>query len=174
MATHDPVPHRQLAVLHLEAHSAEAAAGGQELLAGAVEPVDLDPASGQHDDLLGRIVGSLLPGRPPVLQQGQGGGRLGVGGHHPVMGPVGGHRLLHQPTSHELQGFAFPSLVLAAVLHQLAGSQAQSQGAEAAAGINRRQLPVVADQHHLGLRVLGMLKQAAQLAAAHHAGLVHH
>jgi hypothetical protein len=49
VAADDPVPDRQLAVLHLEALLSEAAAGGQELLAGAVEPVDLGPAGGQHD-----------------------------------------------------------------------------------------------------------------------------
>jgi hypothetical protein len=96
---------------------------GQELLAGAVEPVHLGPPGGQHDDLLGRVALCLLPGRPPVLEQGQGGGRLGVRGHHPVKGLVGGHRLLHQPTSHQLQGFAFPGLLLAAVLDQLAGAE---------------------------------------------------
>ena len=41
-----------------------------------------------------------------------------VGGHHPVMGLVGGDGLLDQPRSHEVQGFAFPGLVLPAVLNQ--------------------------------------------------------
>jgi hypothetical protein len=52
-ATHHSVPDGQLAVLHLETRLAETATGGQELLAGAVEPVHLGPAGGQHDHLLG-------------------------------------------------------------------------------------------------------------------------
>ena len=90
------------------------------------------------------------------------------------MGPVGGHRLLHQPVADQLQGLAFPGLVLAAVLGQLAGAEAEPQGAEAAAGVDRGQLPVIADQHHLGLGLLGVVEEAGELAAAEHAGLVHH
>jgi hypothetical protein len=137
MATHDPVADRQLAVLDLQPLASQAAAGGQQLLAEAVEPVHLGPAGGQHHHFLAGVVVDLLPGRPPVLQQGQGGGRLGVGGHHPVMGLVGGHRFLHQATADEVEGFAFPGLVLAAVLGQLAGAEAETQGAEAAAGVDR-------------------------------------
>ena len=116
----------------------------------------------------------LLPGRPPVLEQRQGGGRLRIGGHHPVVGPVGGHRLLDQPRADQLQGLAFPGLLLAAVLDQLAGAQAEAEGAEATAGVDRGQLPVIADQHHLGPGLLGVLEQAGELAAAEHAGLIHH
>ena len=174
VAADDPVPDRQLAVLDLEPLGAEAAAGGQQLLAGGVEPVHLGPAGGQHDHLLGRVVLGLLPGGPPVLEQGQGGGRLGVGGHHPVMGLVGGHRLLDQPGADQLEGFAFPGLLLAAVLDQLGGAEAEPEGAEAAAGVDRGQLPVIADQDHLGLGLLGVLEQAGQLAAADHAGLIDH
>jgi hypothetical protein len=90
------------------------------------------------------------------------------------MGLVGGHRLLHQPTPNEVEGFAFPGLVLPAVLGQLTGPEAKPQGAEAAPGIDWGQLAVIANQHHLGLGLLGMPEQAAQLAAAHHAGLIHH
>jgi hypothetical protein len=78
VAADHPVPDGQLAVLDLEARLAEATPGGQQLLAERVEPVDLGPPGGQHDDLVGRVLFGLLPGGPPVLQQGQGGGRLGV------------------------------------------------------------------------------------------------
>jgi hypothetical protein len=118
-AAHHPIPECQLEVLDLKPLGTEATAGGQQLLAGSVEPVDLGPTAGQHDHALGRGALGLLPGLPPVLQQGQGGGRLGLGGHHPVVGPVGGHRLLDQPGPNQLEGFAFPGLVLAAVLGQL-------------------------------------------------------
>jgi hypothetical protein len=90
------------------------------------------------------------------------------------VGLVGSHRLLHQPAPDQLQGFTFPGLLLAPVLHQLRGSQAEAQSAEAAAGVDRRQLPVVTDQDDLGLGLLSALEEAGQLAAADHAGLIHH
>jgi hypothetical protein len=64
--------------------------------------------------------------------------------------------------------------VLPSVLHELTGSEAEPEGAEAAASIDRGQLPVITDQHHLGLGLVGVLKQAGELAAADHAGLIHH
>jgi hypothetical protein len=90
------------------------------------------------------------------------------------VGPIGGHRLLDQAAADELEGFAFPGVVLAAVLGQLAGAEAVAEGAEAATGVDGGQLPVIPDQHHLGLRLLGVIQQPGELAAAQHAGLVHH
>jgi hypothetical protein len=90
------------------------------------------------------------------------------------MGLVGGHRLLHQPRAHEFQGLPFPGLVLAAVLDQLRGTQSQPEGAEATPRIDRRQLPIIPNQHHLRLRPVGVLEQAGQLSAADHAGLIDH
>ena len=90
------------------------------------------------------------------------------------MGPVGGHRLLDQPGADQLEGFAFPGLLLAAVLGQLRGSQAEAEGAEAAAGVDRGQLPVIADQHHLALGLVGVLEKAGELARADHASLIDH
>jgi hypothetical protein len=173
-AAHHPVPNGQLAALDLQPIGAEAAAGGQQLLAGHIEPIDLGPTASEHDHVLGRVPLGLLPGLPPVLEQGQGGGRLGLRAHDPVVGPVGGHRLLDQAGADQLEGFAFPGLVLAAVLGELSCAEPQPQGAEAAAGVDRRQLPIISDQDHLGSGVLGVLEQAGQLAAAEHAGLVHH
>jgi hypothetical protein len=122
----DPIPHGQLAVLDLQPLPSEATPGGQQLLAGGVEPIDLGPPGGQHDDLLRRVlVGlrrvlvGLLEGGPPVLEQGQGGGRLGLRRDDPVMGPVGGHGLLDQPRPDQLEGLAFPSLLLPSILDQL-------------------------------------------------------
>jgi hypothetical protein len=174
VAAHHPIPHRQLAVLDPELVMAKPVAGGQQLLAGAVEPVDLGPAGGQHDHLAGRVVVGALPGGPPILQQGQGGGRLGVGGHHPVMGLIGGHRLPHQPAPDKVQGLAFPGLLLPPVLDQFRGAQPQAEGPEAATGIDRRQLPVIPNQDHLRPGALGVLQETGQLAAADHAGLIDH
>jgi hypothetical protein len=173
-AAHHPIPDGQLALLDLEAVGVEAAAGGQQLLAGAVEPVDLGPAAGQYDHVLRRVALGVLPGLPPVGEQGEGGGRFGVGGHHPVMGPVGGDCLVDQPGADEFEGFAFPGVVLPPVLQKFGGAEAEAEGAEAAAGVDGGQLPVVADQHHLGLGALGVVEEAGKLAGAEHARLVHH
>jgi hypothetical protein len=159
VATHHSVPDRQLAVLDLQPLLAKPSPGGQELLAGGIEPVDLGSPCGQHHHLLGWIPLGLLEGGPPVLEQGQGGGGLGVGGHHPVVRLVGDYRLLDQPAPDEVEGFAFPGLVLAAVLGQLRGAQSEAEGAEAAAGVDRRQLPVIADQDHLGPGLLGVVEE---------------
>jgi hypothetical protein len=159
VTTDGSVPDRELAVLDLEPLDAEATAGGQQLLAGGVEPVDLGPVGGQHHHLLRWVVFGLLPGDPPVLEQGQGGGGLGVGGHHPIMGLVGSHGLLDQPGADQVQGLAFPGLVLAAILDQLRGAEPEPQGAEAAARVDRGQLPVIADQDHLGLGLVGALEE---------------
>jgi hypothetical protein len=174
VAAHDPVPNGQLAVLDLKPLAAEAAPGSEELLAGGVEPIHLAPPCSQHDDLQGGVLVGLLPGGPPVLEQGQGGSWLGVGGHHPVVRLVGGHRHLDQPGADEVEGFAFPGLLLPPVLGQLAGPEAEPQGAKAAAGIDRRQLPIIPDQDHLDLGLVGVLEQPGQLAGAEHAGLIHH
>jgi hypothetical protein len=171
-ATHHPVPDRHLEVLDLKAIGAKAAAGGQQLLASGVQPIDLASAARQYDRVLGRVGLGVLPALPPVVEQRQSGGRLGLGRHYPVMGPIGGHRLRHQPTPDQLQGLAFPGLLLAAVLGQLRGAKAVAEGTEPAAGVDRRQLPVIANQHHLGLGLLGVLEQASQLAAAEHARFV--
>jgi hypothetical protein len=113
-------------------------------------------------------------GRPSGWAEGQGGGRLGVGGHHPVVGPIGRDGFVDQARADQLQGLAFPGLVLAAVLGQLAGAEAEAEGAEAAAGVDGGQLPVIADQHHLGPGLLSVVEETGELAAAEHAGLVHY
>jgi hypothetical protein len=55
-------------------------------------------------------------------------------------------------------------VLLAAVLGQLASPQAQAEGAEAAAGVDGGKLPIIPDQHHLGPRLLGVVKESGELA----------
>src|SRR4029453_11303756 len=69
---------------------------------------------------------------------------------------------------------AFPGLVLPTVLDQLAGTEAKPESAEAAASVDRRQLPVIPDQDHLGPGSFGVLEQTGELAAAEHTGLINH
>jgi hypothetical protein len=111
-----PVPDPKLAVPDAEALLAEAAVSGQDLLAVAVEPVHLVAAAGQHHHLPVRLLLRILIRLPPVGQQRHHQGRLGVGGHQPVMGSVGIHRLLHQAGTDQLQGLAFPGVQLPPVL----------------------------------------------------------
>jgi hypothetical protein len=56
---------------------------------------------------------------------------------------VGGHRLLHQPGADQVEGLAFPGLLLPSVLRELRGAEAEAEGAEAAAGVDGRQLLVI-------------------------------
>ena len=53
---------------------------------------------------------------------------------------------------------------LAPVHGQLGRTQPEAQGAEAAASLDGGELAVIADQHHPSLRLVGVLKEAAQLA----------
>jgi hypothetical protein len=54
----------------------------------------------------------------------------------PIVRLVGGHGLLDQPASDEVEGFALPGLVLAAVLGQLGGAEAEAERTEATAGVD--------------------------------------
>jgi hypothetical protein len=87
--------------------------------------------------------------------------------------PVQLHGLVDLALADQLDRLALPGVQLPPVLREFAGAKPQAQGAEAAAG-GGRELPVVADQDHLRLGVLGVLQQAGELARADHAGLVDH
>src|SRR6266540_4051832 len=174
VAADHPVPDRHLPVLHAKALAAEAAVAVQDLLAVGVQAVHLVPARGQDHHVLGRVALSLLPGVPPVVQQRQRQLLLGLRRDHPVVRAVQLDRLVHLALADQLDRLALPGVQLPPVLDQLARAQPHAQGAEAAARIDRRQLPVIPDQHDLGTVPLGMLQQAGELAASDHAGLVHH
>jgi hypothetical protein len=90
------------------------------------------------------------------------------------VGAVQLDRLVHLALAHELDGLALPGVQLPPVLGQLRGAQAEAEGAEAAASVDRGELPVVADQDHLGAIALRVLEKAGELPGADHAGLVHH
>jgi hypothetical protein len=87
---------------------------------------------------------------------------------------VGAQGLVEVAVAQVLDRLLLPGLLLAAVLSQLARPQAQAQPAEAATGLDRGQLPVVAHQDDLGAGSLGVVEEASELAGADHAGLVHH
>ncbi len=163
VAAHHPVAHGQLAVLDAEALGTEAAVRGQDLLAVAVEPVHLIPPGGEDHHVLGGVLLGFPVRGPPVVQQRQGQLLLGLRGDDPVVRLVDADRLVDLALAHELDRLALPGVQLPAVLHQLARAQPQAQGAEAAAGVDRRKLPVIPHQDHLGAVSLGVLEEASEL-----------
>ena len=115
-----------------------------------------------------------LVGLPPVGDQGAVAVVAGLERSDAVMLGVGGDRLLQVAGADVVDGPLLPGLDLPAVDGQLGGAQAEAEGAEAAAGLDGGELAVVADQHHLGPRPLGMAEQGGELAGGDHGGLVHH
>jgi hypothetical protein len=115
-----------------------------------------------------------LVGLPPVGHQGAVAVVAGVERADAVVLGVGGDRLLQVAGADVVDGALLPGLDLATVDGQLAGAQAQAEGAEAAAGLDGGELAVVADQHHLGARPLGVAEQGGELSGGDHGGLVHH
>jgi hypothetical protein len=90
------------------------------------------------------------------------------------VGTVGAEGDVEVAVAEVLDRLPLPGFLLAAVLGQLAGAQPQPQAAEAAAGLDGGQLPVVADQDDLGPGPVGVVEEAGELAGAEHAGLIHH
>jgi hypothetical protein len=113
-------------------------------------------------------------GLPPVVDQGAVAVISGLEGADAVVLDVGGDGLFQVAGTDVVDRTLLPGLHLPPIDGQLAGAQAQAQGAEAAAGLDRGELAVVADQHHLGARPLRMLQQGGELAGGDHGGLVHH
>lgn len=66
----------------------------------------------------------------------------------------------------------FPRLTLAAVVRQLDRVHAREQRAEAASGVDFRQLVQIADEYDLRPRRLGVVEQLGQLPRTGHPGLV--
>ena len=169
LAAHHRIPDGELAVADLEAVEAELAGVLAELLAGGVELVDLLAPVGQDRHPL-----ALLEGLPPVAQEGLLELAGGLGGDQPPVGTVGAEGGVEVAGAEVLDRLPLPGFLLAAILGQLAGAQPQPQPAEAAAGLDGGQLPVVAHQHHLCPSLLGVVKEPGELAGAKHAGLIHH
>ncbi len=85
---------------------------------------------------------------------------------------VGRHGRSHLAVTQVSQGVALPRLDLAPVLQKPMCAQAQDQAPEAAAGIDRGELPRVPDNDHLRPLGRSVVEQPAQLAAPRHARLV--
>jgi len=87
---------------------------------------------------------------------------------------IGRDRLLQVAGAHVVDGPLLPGFDLATVDGQLGGAQPQAEGAEAAAGGDGGELPVIPNQHHLRPCMVNMLHQGGELAGADHGRLVHH
>jgi hypothetical protein len=73
-----------------------------------------------------------------------------------------------------VDGALLPGFDLPAVHRQLRGAQPPPEGTEPAAGVDRGELPVVADQDDLAAGLVGVVEQRSELAGAKHGGLVDH
>jgi hypothetical protein len=85
-----------------------------------------------------------------------------IGANTVVLG-IGGDRLLEVASAHVINGALLPGLDLPAIDGEFAGAQPLAEGAEAAAGLDGGELPVVADQRHLGTRPLRIHKEGSEL-----------
>jgi hypothetical protein len=130
-AQHDHVPGRKTAVPDYQPLGAELAGLGPQPLAHLVELVDLGTAVGVDHRLL-----SSLVRLPPVGHQRAVAVISSLEGADAVVLGVGGDRPLQVARPDVVDGALLPGLHLAAVDGQLAGAQAQSEGAEAAAGLD--------------------------------------
>jgi hypothetical protein len=113
-------------------------------------------------------------GLPPVRQQGPVAVVSGLQRSDAVMLGIGGNRLLDAAGAHVLDRLLLPRLHLPPIDGQLAGAQPQAQGAEAIAGGDGGELPVIPDQHHLRARPIRVAEEGGELAGGDHGGLVHH
>src|SRR6266542_1724456 len=174
LAAHHQVTDRNRPVTDPEAVGAELAGLVAELLAGAVELIGHAAQPGQDRDLLAGVGKRLLEQRPPVRQHGLLGLGRGLGGHHPAVLSIGADSGVDVAVAGVRGGLALPGVTLATIDGQGTGAKPQPEPAEAATGLDRGQLAVVADQHHLRVGLLGVVKQAVQLAGAEHRGLIDH
>ena len=102
-------------------------------------------------------------------------GQVGGGGEvDAVVVEIGAQRVGDLAVAELDQRLAFPGFALAAVLFQPDRRQPLRQPAQQAAGVDRGQLAVVADQHDLRPRLRRVLQQHRELAGADHAGLIDH
>jgi hypothetical protein len=116
----------------------------------------------------------LLVALPPVGHQRPVAVVAGLEGADAVVLGVGGDRLLEDAGAHVVDRPLLPGLDLPAIDGQLAGAQAQAEGAETAAGGDGGELAVVADKYHLGPSPLRMAEQGGELSGGDHGRLVHH
>jgi hypothetical protein len=168
-AQHHHIPDRKHPIADREPIWAELARLDAEPLADTVELVDLAATVGvDHRPL------TLLVGLPPVADQGAVAVVAGLERLDAVMLGIGRDRLLQVAGPHVLDRPLLPRFDLPAIHHKLGRTKAQAQGAKAAASLDRGELAVVTDQHHLGPRPLRMTEQRRELSGGDHGRLVHH
>ena len=133
--------------------------------AGAVvEVADVGAARGDHDRFAFRA--------GPVVNQRRTRVAGVVGDRDAPMLAIGACPALDVAAAQRGQRVAVPRLALPAHLSQLERIEVLGEGVEGAAGVDLRQLAVVADQHQLRVGLLGGLREQAEVAGPDHAGLV--
>ena len=135
---------------------------------GGVQGGHVGALVGEHD----RLVAGPVRARPPAGQHRGLGLLAGVHDRDPPVGPPDGHRLGGLAGALEGERVAVELMPLAEVLPQVDGTDPGHHTAQVPAGLDRGQLPVVADQDHLGTGGGGVGEQAVVVAGADHAGLV--
>ena len=169
---HDPVADAVVAAAGRDEFGAgEAAVEGEAVAGEAVEGVHVRPPPGVH----GRVPAGADVGVPGVHRRLQ--GFVGVRGDpDPVVVGVPGDGVGDLPAAELAQCFPLAGVVLADVLGQDVDDAvvAVEQGPEGAAGADRAELAVVADQDHLGLGQVAGGQEAEHVAVVGHAGLVEH
>ena len=165
-AQHDVVADRERGSGDSHLLGAERAGGAHQRVRAPVEVGDVDAALGDHQ----RPAGVAL--RPPVRDQALAQLRGVVADFDPAGLVVALHRLARGAVAREPQRVALPLQLLAAVLLELDHGQAREQSAERAAGADRLQLAVVADEHQLDVESPHVVDEPGELARRHHRGLV--
>ncbi len=90
------------------------------------------------------------------------------------MSAVGGGGLLAPAGAEVFDGLALPRVALTAVLRELDGEPASRERSKRTAGVDGRQLPVVADEDELAAGSFDMVEDRRELPRAGHASLVDH
>ena len=131
-----------------------------------VEVDDVAPAMGEHHDILRRA----LP--DPVGDESLQCHRVAVRDGDSVVSSVGGEGCAWISVAQTGGRTAFPLVDLAAVLGEVDRWAPACERAKGAAGIDRIELAVVADQHELALGGVDRVRQRCESASAGHARLV--
>lgn len=136
---------------------------------GLVEVSDVDAAEGDHRARLLRRLPVLLP--PVGNERRSGGGGIRCPDHPAVLAvALGPADYVAAPQG--VQRVAVPRLLLAPDLRQLYCVKSSHESAECSACVDLGQLPVVADEHQLGVSMSRLACELADCSRPDHSGFV--
>jgi len=135
---------------------------------GGVQRGHVGALVGEHD----RLMAGPVRACPPAGKHRGLGLLASINDRDPPMRLPDGHRLGGLAVPLQSEGVAVELVPQAKVLPQVDGTDPGHDAAQVAADLDRRELPVVADEDHLGLGGGGVGEQAVVVAGADHAGLI--